>query len=330
MIPAHLASNNVLRAVSIFCVLLACRAKLSAGEQAEAKFTVQLVDEKNSPIMGATVRAGFNSSRNYWAGDRSEMVMEGQTNADGKISFQGKTIGEWGASFSAAGYYRSWTGSIIGRKRVSGQWEPWNASHTLTAKKILKPVAMYARRVNELKVPVFGKAAGFDLIKCDWVPPYGSGEHSDITFTMTSNFSSPLEKFDVSLIAAFPDAEAGILSILAPPFVGSELRLPRYAPESGYANMLSKRLQRREAGVPVVRDFRVDQNYFFRTRTVVRESRVVSALYGKIHGDIEFGGDGFLRFTYYLNPNANDRNMEFDHERNLFPNLGVLERVREP
>ena len=37
-----------------------------------------------------------------------------------------------------------------------------------------------------------------------------------------------------------------------------------------------------------------------------------------------------LRFTYYLNPTPNDRNMEFDPKRNLFQNLKSTEQVNMP
>lgn len=37
-----------------------------------------------------------------------------------------------------------------------------------------------------------------------------------------------------------------------------------------------------------------------------------------------------LRFTYYLNPTPNDRNVEFDPKRNLFTNLKSDERVTAP
>ena len=66
-----------------------------------------------------------------------------------------------------------------------------------------------------------------------------------------------------------------------------------------------------------------DQNYIFRVRTKVNErGEIISALYGKIHGRIETGGYlqplPRLQFTYYLNPTPNDRNIEFDPEKNLF------------
>ena len=35
-------------------------------------------------------------------------------------------------------------------------------------------------------------------------------------------------------------------------------------------------------------------------------------------GDIHCAAIGVLRFTYYYNPKANDRNLEFDPKKNLF------------
>ncbi len=37
-----------------------------------------------------------------------------------------------------------------------------------------------------------------------------------------------------------------------------------------------------------------------------------------------------MRFSYYLNPTPNDRNLEFDPEQNLFKKLTILEEVWDP
>jgi hypothetical protein len=63
-------------------------------------------------------------------------------------------------------------------------------------------------------------------------------------------------------------------------------------------------------------------NYFMRVRTVRdKDGRVVSALYGKIHGDFRWfigtrAPKSGLAFTYYLNPDGT-RNIEYDPKRNL-------------
>ena len=74
----------------------------------------------------------------------------------------------------------------------------------------------------------------------------------------------------------------------------------------------------------------------FRIRTVLDDmGNIVSARYGKIYGPIEYGESdtnpgGKVRFTYYLNPTPNDRNVEFDPERNLFTDLKSSEEVWKP
>ena len=65
-----------------------------------------------------------------------------------------------------------------------------------------------------------------------------------------------------------------------------------------------------------------------------KKGKVVSALYGKIDRDFRFdifnSKTAALLFTYYLNPNANDRNMEFDPKRNLLTGLPDTQRPTSP
>ena len=58
---------------------------------------------------------------------------------------------------------------------------------------------------------------------------------------------------------------------------------------------------------------------------------LLSALYGKIYGDFSQNiGHGNIYFNYYLNPEPNSRNMEFNTQSNLFKNLRSLEQVGAP
>ena len=66
------------------------------------------------------------------------------------------------------------------------------------------------------------------------------------------------------------------------------------------------------------------RNYYFRVRTQIdKDGNVMSALYGKLYSE-------FPKLHYYLNPNDNDRNVEFDPRQNLFVNLPKEERQSEP
>jgi len=60
--------------------------------------------------------------------------------------------------------------------------------------------------------------------------------------------------------------------------------------------------------------------FFLRTRVKLdAQGNIISAHYTKIMGDIRLAAQGSLHFTYYFNPTANDRNLEFDPSKNLFP-----------
>jgi hypothetical protein len=70
----------------------------------------------------------------------------------------------------------------------------------------------------------------------------------------------------------------------------------------------------------------IDENlgFFFRVRTVLDEhGNVKNARYGKIYGD-------FMDFGYFLNPEPNSRNVEFDPKHNLPGGLKSTEQADAP
>jgi hypothetical protein len=196
---------------------------------------------------------------------------------------------------------------------------------------------MYARKVNEINIPVTNAPVGFDLMIGDWVAPYGKGGTADFLFQLQRKPEPEvpvreIPPFDVTLTVSFPNAGDGIQSVFAPPQVHSGLRLPRQAPADGYEPVLTKR-KYKERGQAGQSDFRDDQNYFFRVRTKKdAQGSIVSALYGKISKDflVSGRGDGKLTFTYHLNPEPNSLNMEFDPGQNLFKKLPSFEQVSAP
>lgn len=238
--------------------------------------------------------------------------------------------------FAIPGYYATRNLWYQFRELENDKWQPWNPTVEVVLKPILKPVPMYARKVGEItapcEIPVSDKPVGFDLQVGDWIAPHGQGRVSDLLFNVTERvtFVTTEKPFDLSLAITFSNEGDGIQSVRAPIDQGSELRLPRYAPESDYETCLLKRVARIE-GKAIDTDISEDQNYFFRVRTVLDEKgRIKSAVYGKIVGDVQFWGNRRVRFTYYLNPAALDRNMEFDPRNNLFANLPSLQQVNAP
>jgi hypothetical protein len=60
--------------------------------------------------------------------------------------------------------------------------------------------------------------------------------------------------------------------------------------------------------------------YYLRTRVQLdADGDIISANYAKIYDNIRFDARGTVSFWYYYNPTPNDRNLEFDPKRNLFP-----------
>ncbi len=235
-------------------------------------------------------------------------------------------------------YYMDRGGSLLFTNQLADQWQPWNPTVDILLKEVVNPIPMFAHSfVNSrprLQLPEFSKTVGFDLMISDWVSPYGKGEIVDLLFKLNTTDLGQRKidrgpMYDAKFSVVFANDGDGIQEFFSHPREGSAFRSPRFAAESGYSNALVKSSYEHEAESHHER--REDQNYFFRVRTKKDNSgNIITALYGKIYGDIAYSSKGVLRFAYYLNPTPNDRNMEFDPSRNLFTNLPPLEEVRDP
>lgn len=307
----------------------------------EGKITIHAVDENGIAVTNARAGAQFQNALKPgegWGNGRPTEV-KGITDTNGMcvLAAEGTDSSVSIGVMKDGYYYSSAHVHFTNADFILHRWQPWNPTVEVVLKKKGIQVPMYARRIQEIKIPVENQTVGFDLMKGAWVEPYGRGEANDLVFKFELKSVSEIktkrfpEKFyDASWTVSLSNDGDGIQSFLAPPHGQSELRLPRQAPAEGYEAVLVKRTYRLQ-GKPTYSDFREDQNYFFRVRTKKDEKgQVISALYGKIPGDIRVGQDGFLRFTYYLNPELNSRNMEFDPGKNLFSNLKKDEQVTAP
>jgi hypothetical protein len=235
-------------------------------------------------------------------------------------------------------FYGGGGGRHLFKKVVDGRWEPWNPQLQIVAPRIQNPIALYARRLGfgpNVELLTYGPI-GFDLIVSDWVEPHGKGKNPDFVLShlpgkRAEDVNSP---FDSVFTLTFTNRGDGILSKTANP-LKRLLELPRSAPEDGYEPKLERSISWAGNNTPIHLGTRDDQNYFFRVRTVLdQQGNVVSALYGKIYGDINFfappSSHGMVRFTYYLNPTPLDRNLEFDPKRNLLSDRLPGTNVSEP
>jgi len=239
---------------------------------------------------------------------------------------------------SDAAYYRDMGGTLRFTNSVDGKWQPWNLTVDLQIKKVLNPIPMYARflRSGSFPIPAYNSSLGYDLIKSDWLPPYGKGETVDFIFRLDCQLGTTradgIQLFDAVLTLSFTNNGDGIQEVVAPLQAGSVLRLSRFAPEMGYAsNWVSKTFAHGDGDYC---EYKENQSFYYRVRTRKDEGGlIISALYGKIIGPLfyevrKLGAN--MQMRYYLNPTPNDRNLEFDPNRNLLFDLPSLEQIKEP
>jgi len=282
-----------------------------------------VVDEAGVPIKGA------DATVNFKAGTEGNSKTK-RTNSKGMATLSGSftRFTEYGAS--KEGYYPTWyEKSYTDFTGMTGfrRWQPWNETLKIELRKIIKPRDLYignhdvSRAGDAIDLPSLDKEYGYDLIVEDWVVPYGQGKHGDFIFKLSGQEAGRNE-FDFTLTLSFSNEGDGIQIYTANPMYGSRLKLSHQAPLEGYKSELVQR-QARASERLIANDFPEDRNYFFRVRTKMDEDgNIVSALYGKIYGNIgfSFGKRKAVTMLYYLNPDANDRNLESDYKKNLFPN----------
>lgn len=287
----------------------------------EACVTIKVLDEEGRPLTGIPVGIGFE--RNTGSGVTAKGV-DGVTNSKGEFTAQDKSNRNITYIINFPGYYLSY-GKFLFERESAKKWQPWNPELKLVLRKIENPVPMYARQFSKL-LPLENKDIGCDLIANDWVKPYGTGTHSDITFRSTKkSVYDDGEDYDANLYVKFSGKRDGFIKYELNMYSGSEFKLPRYAPIDGYQKEFKRHVIR-----PPGRSLQDDKNdnigYVFR----VRSASSNSVMYGKIQRDIGFraGGKGTagVDFTYYLNPD-HTRNLEFDPKRNLFTDLKSYEQI---
>ncbi len=316
--------KNIIRIIPI--VPLLCCAHAQTLDVPEWKAVVKVVDGTGQPVAGASVTIGY-----YVSPPPSEPTAiktdakRGVTDTNGVFSasgYSGSTNLFFGASKD--GYYHSHLDYEFAQFKKNDPAK-WNPMIVLLLKRIGTPTPMYAKSVN-LGMPVFDKAAGFDLSVGDWVAPYGKGSRTDILFTAHLDKRAEYDS-DYTLTVGFPNPGDGIQEFTVPRAgfrgSGSALRSSHQAPADGYQPQWVQ-TKTVSPGKGYGGNWDEDRNYYLRIRTVLDENgNVKSALYGKIYGD-------FMQFTYYLNPTPNDRNIEFDPKHNLL-NLGLREaKVEAP
>ena len=295
-----------------------------------AKVTIQVQDDQHKVITGARVVVCFVVSAGPASGSKS-IERAGLTDTGGVFTAFGETAEKIFITVEMDSYYSNYTKYRF-TNVVANKWQPWNPVVTQVLRRVENPIPMYAKHV-EADLPSADQPVGYDLIAGDWITPYGKGTHEDLIFKVTKRRVISFKDFNASLLLDFSNKTDGLRRKEGGSFGDSRFPWSYNAPEEGYDES-----QQISIGyLPGKGYFETNESAtcYFRVRTVTNEQGViVSSYYGKMPEPIKFDvrdtKTGWIKFTYYINPTPNDRNMEFDPKKNLFKNLKSTEEVTAP
>ena len=317
--------------IATFLVVFLGLPCVSCQDRSQAKVTVSVVNDVGRSVDQAVIETDIFD---YWKsgngfGQDVYKKLSMRSNQNGVAVFEvSKSRGEMIFVAKKPGYYNGSSG-YKGMNRNDGRWLPWNPTVEIELKRVLDPIPLIAKKVCEgygHYVALPADNAGFDLEVADWTEPHGKGKVADIKFRFQGHINDPALPYDTRMTVSFSNAKDGLIIHEGDPTKGSQLRLPYLAPEEGYEAVRSWRKARLAAAATgpnkgigqLIDESKPNENYFLRVRTVLNENDdIISAHYAKIYLGFQWEVTGVIRFQYYFNPTANDRNLEFDPSRNL-------------
>lgn len=311
-----------------------------------AKFTLHVVNQDNNPVPDTAIEASFaycNHDLCKRTDENGYVTFESPAVTD--VLFTNRPHEEYKGKTPIKPYYHTTIRKKFhtpSKNTKDGKWQPWNPTLKMVLKEKINPIPMYvsgcAFTIHGIKIPIRNKWIGFDMEKNEWTFPYGNGEYADIkVFHQWDGING--ESYSGSTIKIhFPDVLAGVYDFHYD--VDSHgnyqcLKSPHHAnPTTQYNPDIAF-----EETIFFKKDSVIDKvyrrinqthmplgiGYVFRTRTQVDEQgHLITARYGKIYPSPEgklftLTKDGECHFNlcYYMNPIANDTNLEFDPEKNL-------------
>lgn len=306
-------------------VFLACLLVGACAALSNAHFKVTVTDGQGNPVKGAHVQGYFTNSR-YDYKPQPERL--GVTDKYGKTEVSGPGIADVYVRVYKKGYYES-------QKKISIVKSKNRAiSFVLRPKK--NPIAMYAKHMV-VQVDKNISTYGLNLIDGTVVLSGKRGTDSDVYISSRIKVkSSNWANLDLShkLELTFPHKNDGVaVARIDEKWWDSKYKSAYQAPKNGYMNVFEVSLSRSKSGG--IQNKNIDEPLYLRIRTVTNKNgKIVSAIYCKVFPGISVMGalsdtPGF-EMTYYCDPTPNDRNVEFDLNKNLFKSLKPDNRVLAP
>ena len=329
---------------------------------------IVLDDITGNPLANVSVGAGFTMDagpvwENRFKYDHKQFI----TDANGVCKISGKSnCGKAGCYIRQPpqGFYKPVCGSSLRFKGKSffGVWQPDNLVVTLRLDRVEKPIPLFVKRVE---LTNFRKGIGgfdgtnsvvrYDLMKGDWLAPYGKGETADLEFKAVLEIKGKERKFRYASRKVEDVLFYELATDISPCSTNDALSKVQIKEDAGLKirivndDFSSRQIVRSQGKRKIIRpkfpnewdceyysNYNKSQCYKFRVRSRYDEKgNLKEAYYGKIYGDFEIQGDEkrgitSISFLYYLNPTSLDRNLEWDMKNNLCLEPGVINPPREP
>lgn len=331
-----------------------------------AKFSVVVTDDNQQPVEDVSVRANFSEDIGWraWTESPTPYVAVEKTDRKGFCRLKGKTncgrVACWIPQPPEGYYFGGGWGYRFKEKNLFGVWQPDNLVVTLRLDRVENPIPLFVKRAT---LRNYHKGIGgfdgtnsvvrFDILKGDWLPPYGKGETADLEFKSTlvikdrAWFMIEPRKYDwvyfynLGTNVKCLGENDGFATVCPRHCAGIKIRRADgdcVTRSLALVNIgRNKRYHRNgeDWDCQNYKDHYSDRAVLFRIRSRYDEKgNLKEAYYGKIYGDFEIEGNDKkgligISFLYYLNPSPLDRNLEWDMKTNLCPNPGAINR-KEP
>lgn len=272
------------------------------------------IDEKGSPVPGASVRLSFSSPD----GIDNPVVRSGTTDAAGRFETEERSIWSVGWIVEKDGFYSARSNMVLRPYASLQGWEagrwfrsPFPVIALLREKRT--PHEMVFHNVR-LPLPPPGETVGFDCLEGTPTPPHGTGKHVDIEF---SAFFDPdewgprsVQDRESVVRISFPGNGNG--GAVMPVDESSELHTPRLSPDDGYSDMLESTIRVADGQFSKREMIQPDQYILFRIRNeVLSDGSATNGLFGKMRGDWYVNGPKrLLCFRIWTNEEPGNQNLE--------------------
>lgn len=286
---------------------------------AYARVVFRVLNDVGSPVVGAKVNVFFDMA------DRGEgRRVIGIADTNGVCVVEGKTVGVLKIEVSCEGYYRTndkLCFITMGHEHEvkHGKWQPWGLVKKITLLPVKNPVAQIAGTPDWKWTKEINKWIGFDLIKYDFVEPYGTGKESDMEIMFEWNGAWRQKDYNgMSLRLRFPQKFAG--GYYADKTLGSEYHGVYHANTNGnykaeftFSDKVATRDKRGNVTSWDRQFFDASKVLVVRSRCKFNEDGTLKTVNYFQLGDIQYACDehgAALMFLSIYNPTPNDTNLE--------------------